>query len=129
MKELSAEIKNKKVLIVDDVASMRALLSALLRDLGITRIYEAGNGLAALKVLQKTSIDLVFCDWEMPEKNGLELLEELKQDQQLKNIPFILVTSMAELDKVKKAMDVGVQNYIVKPFSEATLIARINSVF
>lgn len=129
MQELSAEIKNKRLLVVDDAPSMRTLLVAILKGFGFTRIYEAGDGQQAIKLLERQTVDLVFCDWEMPKKDGLELFNELQKDAKLKPMPFVLVTSMAELDKVKTAIDSGIENYIVKPFKEDTLINKINEIF
>ena len=129
MQKLSAEIKKKVLLVVDDAPSMRSLLVAILKSFGFINIYEAGDGQQAINLLEKKSINLVFCDWEMPKKDGLELFKEIQQNPKLKPIPFVLVTSMAELDKVKIAIGSGVEHYIVKPFKEDTLRGKINAIF
>jgi len=128
MQELSDDNKTKNYLVVDDAPSMRSLLVAILKSFGITHIYEAADGNKALQILQEKQVDLVFCDWEMPKKDGLQLFKDLKGDDKTKDIPFVLVTSMAELDKVKVAIGSGVENYIVKPFKEDTLLSKINEV-
>ena len=129
MLELSPEIKNKSILVVDDAPSMRSLLVAILKSFGFTRIYEAGDGQQAQQLLEKKSVILIFCDWEMPRKDGLQLFKDIQQEQNLKDIPFVLVTSMAEINKVKTAIGSGVDHYIVKPFKEDTLMAKINTIF
>lgn len=129
MQALLEGIKHKPVLVVDDAPSMRSLLTAILKGFGISRVYEASNGAEALELLRNKPVELIFCDWEMPKQDGLELFEQLQADEELKQIPFVLVTSMAEMDKVKMAIGKGIENYIVKPFKEDTLMARINDVF
>ena len=129
MHELTANAKNISVLVVDDAPSMRSLLVAILKSFGISNVYEANDGVAALNVLNKRSVDLIFCDWEMPRKSGLELYEELKKDAGCTDTSFVLVTSMSELDNVKKAMSAGITHYIVKPFKEETLMSKINELF
>ncbi|MDH5766392.1 MAG: response regulator [Gammaproteobacteria bacterium] len=129
MEQLPPEIINKPVLIVDDAGSMRALLSATLKSYGFKYVFEATDGSEAYRLLQLKPIGLIFCDWEMPNKDGLQLFKDLKQEEKLKNIPFVLVTSMAELDKVKVAINEGVKDYIVKPFKEGTLLSKINGIF
>lgn len=128
MQKLSDAVKRKKILVVDDAPSMRSLLCASLKSFGVTHIYEAVDGKDALQKLKNKSIELIFCDWEMPKKDGLELFKDIKADQELENIPFVLITSMAEMSKVKLAIDSGIENYIVKPFKEDTLIAKINEL-
>lgn len=129
MLELSDENKKRTILIVDDATSMRSLLSAILKSFGISRIYEASDGKEAIQILQKKSVDLIFCDWEMPKKDGLQLFKDLNRDIKLSTIPFILVTSMAELDKVKIAIDSGIKEYIVKPFKQDTILTKISEIF
>ena len=129
MQELLPEIQNKKILIVDDAASMRGLLSAIIKSFGLSRIYEASDGKEALQILQNSSVDAIFCDWEMPKMDGLQLFEALKNEQTLNDIPFVLVTSMAELDKVKVAVNAGIKEYIVKPFKPDTIQIKLNTLF
>lgn len=129
MPDLSSGAKDLSVLVVDDAPTMRALLVAILKSFGIKRIYDAADGMAALRSLESHPIDLIFCDWEMPKKTGLELFQELRDDAQYKDIPFVLVTSVAEMDKVKVAIQSGVKYYIVKPFKEQTLLERLNEIF
>ena len=128
MSVLSSGLNKKAILIVDDAPSMRALLSATLKNFGFNCIYEAKDGIEAERILQKKSIELIFCDWEMPNKDGLQLFKELQQNELLKQIPFVLVTSMAELEKVKIAIDAGVKEYIAKPYKEGVLLEKVKKV-
>ena len=129
MRELTPDTKNIKVLVVDDAPSMRALLIAILKSFGIQGIYEASDGNSALTALDKRSVDLIICDWEMPNKDGLELFAEIQKLEAIRDAHFILVTSMAEMDKVKVAIKAGVQHYIVKPFKEDTIFNEISGIF
>ena len=129
MNELSPELAKKRVLIVDDAGSMRGLFKAILRSFGIENILEAADGSEALKSLQLKPVDIIFCDWEMPKKDGLQLFDELKNNEEYKHIPFVLVTSMAEVSKVKIAIDKGIKDYIVKPFKPDTIFNKINDIF
>lgn len=121
MSELTSTAKSVRVLIVDDAPSMRSLLMAILKSFGIKYIYEAGDGAAALSVLDTRDIDLIVCDWEMPKKDGLELFKDIRSNDSYKEVPFILVTSMSEVNKVKVALKAGVEHYIVKPFKPDTI--------
>jgi len=125
MPDLPSDIKNRTFLVVDDATSMRGLLSSILRSFGIKHIYEAADGGEALRIIKKRTIDIVFCDWEMPKKDGLQLYEKLQQDKQYSAIPFVLVTSMAEIDKVKIALAQGIKEYVVKPFNEDTILTKV----
>jgi len=87
---------NMSVLIVDDFATMRRILKNILRQTGFTNITEADNGKAALNELKGGGVDLILCDWNMPEMSGIELLTTMKSDDELKNIPFVMVTAEAQ---------------------------------
>ncbi len=129
MREISSKAKSARVLIVDDAPSMRSLLAAILKSFGVKRIFEAENTQSAMKYLETVDIDVVFCDWEMPGKTGLEFFQELRKQQSYADLPFILVTSVAEIEKVKTAIQAGVKHYVVKPFKEATLMDKIDDIF
>ena len=117
------------VLIVDDFATMRRILKNILRQIGFGNISEAGDGKSALKELKKEKFDLILCDWNMPEMSGLELLTTIRSDDELKNIPFIMVTAEAQKDNIIEAVKAGVSNYIVKPFTAETMGEKLKKVF
>ncbi|UCD30886.1 MAG: chemotaxis response regulator CheY [Desulfobacterales bacterium] len=120
---------NMKVLIVDDFATMRRILRNILKQIGFTSISEADDGKSALKVLQKEKFDLILCDWNMPEMQGIDLLKEIRSDDELKDLPFIMVTAEAQKDNIVAAVKAGVSNYIVKPFTAETVSEKLNKVF
>lgn len=120
---------NMKVLVVDDFATMRRILRNILKQLGFTNISEADDGKTALKELQKEKYDLVLCDWNMPEMSGLELLTTIRSDDQLKDLPFVMVTAEAQKENIVAAVKAGVNNYVVKPFNAETVNEKLNKVF
>ncbi|UCD91288.1 MAG: chemotaxis response regulator CheY [Desulfobacterales bacterium] len=120
---------NMKVLIVDDFATMRRILRNILKQIGFTNISEADDGKSALKVLKKEKFDLILCDWNMPEMQGIDLLKEIRSDDELKDLPFIMVTAEAQKDNIVEAVKAGVSNYIVKPFTAETVSEKLNKVF
>ena len=120
---------NIKILIVDDFATMRKILKNILKQIGFKNIIEADDGKSALKILKKESFDLILSDWNMPKISGLELLNSVRSDSKLKNIPFVMVTPEAQKDNILEAVKAGVNSYIVKPFTAETVGEKINKVF
>ncbi len=117
-----------KVLVVDDFATMRRILRNILKQIGFTNISEADDGKTALKELKKEKYDLVLCDWNMPEMPGIDLLKTLKADEQLKDIPFVMVTAEAQKDNIIEAVKTGVSSYIVKPCTAETVSEKLKKV-
>ncbi len=118
-----------KVLIVDDFATMRRIVRNVLKQVGFTDMIEADNGKAALKVLKNENVDLILSDWNMPEMPGIDLLKALKSDDELKDIPFVMVTAEAQKDNIIEAVKAGVSSYIVKPFTAETVSEKLNAIF
>jgi len=118
-----------KVLVVDDFATMRRILKNVLRQVGFTNIIEADDGKTALKELKKENIDLILCDWNMPEMPGIDLLKQIRSDDGLKNIPFVMVTAEAQKENILEAVKSGVNSYVVKPFTAETISAKLKKVF
>ncbi|GLZ89503.1 two-component system response regulator [Metapseudomonas resinovorans] len=114
------------VLVVDDASFIRDLVKKGLRDNfpGI-QIEEAINGRKAQQMLARTTIDLILCDWEMPEMSGLELLTWCREQDHLKATPFIMVTSRGDKENVIQAIQAGVTDYIGKPFSNDQLVTKV----
>lgn len=110
-----------KILVVDDFATMRKIIKNVLKRISIDNVVEAGNGKHALSVLRSDDIDLIISDWIMPEMTGVEFLRACKEDETIKNIPFVMVTVEAQKDSVLEAIKSGVDNYIVKPFTPEKL--------
>jgi two-component system, chemotaxis family, chemotaxis protein CheY len=120
---------NMKILIVDDFATMRRILKNIMRQIGFSKIAEAENGKNALKSLKSEPVDLVLCDWNMPEMAGIDLLNAVRADDQLKQTPFVMVTAEAQKENIIEAVKAGVSSYIVKPFTAETVEEKLKKVF
>jgi len=120
--------KSIKILIVDDFATMRKVIRNLLKQSGYENIVEAEDGVNALKILKSQKIDFIVSDWNMPNMSGLELLKAVRADEDLKALPFLMVTAEALQENVVAAVKAGVSNYIVKPFTSETLDEKIKKI-
>ena len=118
-----------KILIVDDFSTMRRIVKNLLRDLGFNNTTEADDGQTALPVLQSQKIDFLVTDWNMPGMTGIELLKAVRADDKLKDLPVLMVTAEAKRDQIVEAAQAGVNGYIIKPFTAATLKEKIDKIF
>ncbi len=121
--------KNIKILIVDDFSTMRRIIKNLLRDLGFTNTAEADDGLTALPMLQSGSFDLLITDWNMPGMSGIDLLRAVRADAKLQHMPVMMVTAEQKRDQIIEAAKAGVNGYIVKPFTAATLKEKMDKIF
>jgi len=121
--------KNMKVLVVDDFSTMRRIVKNLLRDLGFTNIQEADDGSTALPMLKEGEFDFVVTDWNMPGMQGIDLLKAIRADASLSHIPVLLITAEAKKEQIVMAAQAGVNGYIVKPFTAATLKAKLDKIF
>lgn len=120
--------KNMKILIVDDYKTMLRILRNLLRQLNFNNIEEATDGSMALEKLRDDSYGLVISDWNMEPMTGIQLLREVRSDDSLKHLPFIMITAESKSENVIAAKEAGVSNYIVKPFNAETLKGKMASV-
>ncbi|RGP39532.1 Histidine kinase [Altererythrobacter insulae] len=118
-----------KVLVVDDFSTMRRIVKNLLRDLGFTNIQEADDGSTALPMLQGGDFDFVVTDWNMPGMQGIDLLKAIRADAKLSHIPVLLITAEAKKEQIVMAAQAGVNGYIVKPFTAATLKNKLDKIF
>lgn len=118
-----------RILIVDDYSTMLRILRNLLRQLDLQNVDEAADGEEALFKLRKEKFELVISDWNMQPMTGLDLLRQVRADEKLKSLPFIMVTAESKTENVIVAKQAGVSNYIVKPFNAETLRMKIASVF
>lgn len=114
------------VLVVDDASFIRDLVKKCLRNYfpGV-RIEDAVNGKKAQALLAREAFDLVLCDWEMPEMSGLELLTWCRQQDNLKGMPFVMVTSRGDKENVVQAIQAGVSGYVSKPFTNEQLLTKV----
>jgi len=120
--------KNMTILIVDDYKTMLRILRNLLRQLDFHNIEEATDGSMALQKLRQQKFDFVISDWNMEPMTGIQLLREVRSDDSLKHLPFIMITAESKSENVIAAKQAGVSNYIVKPFNAETLKNKMASV-
>jgi len=118
-----------KILIVDDFSTMRRIIKNLLRDLGFNNTQEADDGQTAWPMLQTGNFDFLVTDWNMPVMTGIELLEKVRADADLKSLPVLLVTAEAKKEQIVQAAQAGVNGYVVKPFTAITLKEKIDKIF
>lgn len=121
--------KGIRILIVDDFSTMRRIVKNLLSDLGFTNFAEADDGTTALVELQKAKFDLVVTDWNMPGMPGIDLLKAIRADAALAKIPVLMVTAEAKREQIIEAAQAGVNGYIIKPFTAATLEDKLVKIF
>jgi two-component system chemotaxis response regulator CheY len=125
---------NTKILVVDDMPTIRDLVKNQLKALGFKNIIEASDGEAAFSVVMSAAsvgvpIELIISDWNMPKMTGLEFLRQIRASDSLGNTPFILLTSESERDQVTEAILAGVSQYIVKPFAAKSFEDKVRSVW
>lgn len=115
-----------KVMLVDDSRTMRNIQKNCLAGMGITEIEEAVDGQEALNKVFDAKPDLLLVDWNMPVMDGITFVRNFRQKD--KDTPIIMVTTEAEKARVVEAIQAGVNNYVVKPFTPDVLEERINDV-
>lgn len=120
---------NMKVLVVDDMVTMRRILKNILKQLGFANIDEAENGQEALQKLRGDTYGFVVSDWNMPVMTGIDMLRAIRADEKLKAIPVLMVTAEAQQSNLVEAVQAGVSNYIVKPFTAETMQDKVGKIF
>lgn len=118
-----------KVLVVDDMSTMRRILKNVLKQIGFSNLVEAENGQDALNKLKVGDIGLIVSDWNMPVMQGIELLRTVRADAELKHLPFLMVTAEAQKENIIEAVQAGVSNYVVKPFTAEALQGKLEKIF
>ena len=116
------------ILVVDDYKTTIRIIHGMLKQLGYVNLDEASDGQQALSKLQSADYGLVISDWNMEPMTGLELLQRLRQSPKYQNLPFIMITAEGNTENVVKAKQAGASNYMVKPFSQATLGQKIEAL-
>lgn len=120
---------NMKILIVDDMATMRRIVKTVLKQLGFSNITEAENGEEGLQKLRSEEFHFVVSDWNMPVMTGIDMLRAIRADEKLKAIPVLMVTAEAQQHNLVEAVQAGVSNYIVKPFTADTMQEKLAKIF
>lgn len=112
-----------RVLVADDSSTMRKIILRSLNAVGVPSAVEAADGEEAINLFKPGEFDLVLTDWNMPRKNGLEVIQEVRKLDP--NVTIIMVTTEAEKSRVLEAIQAGVSDYLVKPFTAETLREKL----
>jgi two-component system, chemotaxis family, chemotaxis protein CheY len=126
--------KDMKILVVDDMATMRKIIHNMLVQEGFQNVGDADDGETAWEALTNATKDsapfeFIISDWNMPKMSGITLLQKVREDETMKEIPFLMVTAESEQGNVVTAVKAGVSNFIVKPFSSKVLKEKIEKIF
>lgn len=121
--------KDMKILVVDDFSTMRRIVKNLLKDLGFTNMEEADDGNTAFPLLKSGGFDFLVTDWNMPGMTGIDLLKKVRADEELADIPVLMVTAESKREQIVEAAQAGVNGYVVKPFTAITLKEKIDKIF
>lgn len=117
-----------KFLVVDDFSTMRRIVRNLLKELGFNNVDEAEDGVVALQRLQEGNFEFVVTDWNMPNMDGLTLLQTIRSSPGLKHLPVLMVTAEAKRENIIAAAQAGASGYVVKPFTAVTLSEKLNKI-
>ena len=129
MDKLKNVNRNIKILVVDDFSTMRRIVKGLLSTLGFSNIEEAEDGRIALNKIKSGTYDFIVSDWNMPNMMGIELLRAVRDNDNTKAVPFLMITAESNKENVLEAVQAGVSNYIVKPFTAETLEEKLAVIF
>ena len=122
---------NIRVLVADDMMTMRKIVAKTLKELGFTDIIEAADGAQAWTALAQSEVPvgLIVSDWNMPNSTGIDLLKRVRSESRFKHLPFVLVTAESEKTQIIEAINAGASNYVVKPFTSDILREKLTSAF
>lgn len=118
-----------RFLVVDDFSTMRRIVRNLLKELGFTNVDEAEDGAVALQKLNTSPYDFVVTDWNMPNMDGLTLLQSIRATPTLRHLPVLMITAEAKKENIIAAAQAGANGYIVKPFTAATMAEKLQKIF
>ncbi|CAG2156389.1 Chemotaxis protein CheY [Cupriavidus yeoncheonensis] len=121
--------KSIKILVVDDFPTMRRIIRNLLKELGFNNVEEAEDGAAGLEKAKDGSFQFVISDWNMPNMDGLSMLQAIRADASIGKTPVLMVTAEAKKENIIAAAQAGANGYVVKPFTAATLDEKITKIF
>ena len=121
--------KDVNILIVDDFPIMRGIIRRMLtKRFGLNNITEADDGIIAWETLKKEKIDLIICDWNMPNMTGIALLKKIRADRRFADLPFVMVTAEGKKENVIEATKEGVTGFIIKPFTAKDLGKKLKLI-
>ena len=118
-----------KILVVDDFPTMRRIIRNLLKELGFVNVEEAEDGAAGLQMAKTGAFQFVISDWNMPNMDGLSMLQAIRADGAIGKTPVLMVTAEAKKENIIAAAQAGANGYVVKPFTAATLDEKIGKIF
>jgi two-component system chemotaxis response regulator CheY len=118
-----------KILVVDDFSTMRRIIKNILKQIGFENVEEAEEGSQAFEKLKQGGYGFIITDWNMPVMDGMALMKKVRSDPDLKDLPILMVTAESEKEKVVEAIQAGVNNYIVKPFTAEVLKEKMDKIF
>lgn len=128
MHKLHVPAHKAVVLLADDMQSIRSLAKTALKHIGFKKFVECSNGAEAIKRLKLMKVDLIICDYDMPERNGLDVLRFCRQQKHAEKLPFIMLTANASASLVHECISSGVDGYIVKPFQPEKFYRKIQKL-
>ena len=114
-----------RILVVDDSSTMRRIIINALNSVGFSDYVEAANGREGIEKLSSGPVDLIITDWNMPEMTGLDFIRAVRANDSTKRIPALMVTTNAAQEDITEAMEAGVDNYLVKPFTPGSIKDKI----
>lgn len=117
-----------RFLIVDDSSTMRRIIINTLNKLGHQDFVEASNGREGIERLSSGGVDMIITDWNMPEMSGIDFIRNVRGAAATKDVPVLMVTTNAAKDDIVEALKVGVNSYVVKPFTPETMKEKIEAV-
>ena len=126
---MPAEPSKIKILVVDDFSTMRRIVRNLLKELGFINVDEAEDGAVAWQKIQGGGFDFIITDWNMPNMDGLTLLQTIRGDAAYASLPVLMITAEAKKENIIAAAQAGASGYIVKPFTAATLSEKLTKIF
>ncbi|EFP67937.1 Chemotaxis protein CheY [Ralstonia pickettii] len=120
-----------RFLVVDDFPTMRRIVRNLLKELGFSNVDEAEDGAAGLAKVKEGRFDFVISDWNMPNMDGLQMLQSIRGDANpvISKMPVLMVTAEAKKENIIAAAQAGANGYVVKPFTAATLDEKLGKIF
>ena len=121
--------KNIKILVVDDFLTMRRIIRNLLKELGFFNVDDAEDGVIGLEKLKVGNYGFVVSDWNMPNMDGLAMLQAIRADPAMARLPVLMVTAEAKKENIIAAAQSGANGYVVKPFTAITLEEKITKIF
>ncbi len=123
-----SENTTKNLLVVDDERDYRELLAGLLREQGY-QVRTAENGADGMKALAESVPDMLLLDLNLPDTDGYALCQRIRADRQFGRLPIIMITVQSEMQQVVKGLKLGADDYILKPFDSAEVLARVTALF